>query len=206
MSQEQNQGWANAAPFAILSVAVLIACLGGFRAGFIPASSAPLMVGVLISCFLPQLIGGIIAFKRGEVLLGTICGLFGTTITLGAAFTLWIQIFAAPAPGAFTPQIMAFFWITLFIITEIFAIGFGRMSWFLMLGIAEVGVVFLLEGIYSYQGAPIGPNGYIISGLGNLAGYLELLFGLFCIYSAGGILLAEHFQRPVLPLGKPVFK
>ena len=100
MSPEQNQGWANAAPFAILSVAVLVACFGGFRAGYVPASSAPLMVGVLIACFLPQLVGGIIAFKRGEVLLGTICGLFGTTITLGAAFTLWIQIFAAPAvPG-----------------------------------------------------------------------------------------------------------
>lgn len=206
MGDNTNQAWANAGPFAILAVAVLVACLGGFRAGYVPVTSAPLMVGVLIACSLPQLVGGIIAFRRGEILLGTICGLFGTTVTLGAAFTLWIQVFAAPAPGAFTPEIMGFFWVTLFLITEVFAIGFGRMSWFLMLGIAEVGVVFLLEGLYAFQGAPIGPGGFVTSGLANLAGYLELAFAAFCVYSAAAILLAEHFERPVLPLGSPVFK
>lgn len=206
MTQEQSQGWANTGAFALFAVAVLIACLGGFRAGFVPASSAPLMVGVLLACAFPQIIGAIIAFRRGEILLGTIAGLFGATITMGAAFTLWIQVFAAPSSGAFTPELMGFFWITLFIITEIFAVGFGRMSWFMMLGIAEVGVVFLVEGLYAFQGAPVGPNGYITSGLGNLAGYLELIFAAFCIYASAAILWAEHFEKPVLPLGKPVFK
>ena len=42
---------AAAGPFAILSVAVLVACLGGFRAGYVPVSSAPLMVGILISSY-----------------------------------------------------------------------------------------------------------------------------------------------------------
>jgi len=206
MENNTNPAWANAGPFAIMSVAVLVACLGGFRAGYIPVSSAPLMVGILLSCFLPQLIGGVIAFQRGEILLGTICGLFGTTVTLGAALTLWLQVFEAPAPGAFTPEIMGFFWITLFVITEVFAIGFGRMSWFLMVGIAEVGVVFLLEGLYALQGAPIGASGFVTLGLANLAGYLELAFAAFCVYSAAAILLGEHFQRPMLPLGSPVFK
>lgn len=206
MDTRPTPTWANAGPFAILSVAVLVACLGGFRAGYVPVSSAPLMIGVLGSCFLPQLVGGIIAFQRGEILLGTICGLFGTTVTLGAAFTLAIQVFGAPAPGAFTPEIMGFFWIALFVITEIFAIGFGRVSWFLMLGIAEIGLVFLLEGLYALQGAPIGSNGFVTLGLANFAGYLELAFAAFCVYAAGAILLAEHFERPVLPLGAPVFK
>lgn len=206
MENETNCAWANAGPFAIMAVAVLVACLGGFRAGFVPASSAPLMVGVLIACSLPQLIGGIIAFQRGEILLGTICGLFGTTVTLGAALTLWIQVFQAPTPGAFTPQIMGFFWVSLFLITEVIAVGFGRMSWFLMLGIAEVGVVFLLEGIYAFQGAPIGANGFVTEGLAHLAGYLEIAFAAFCVYSAAAILWAEHFERPLLPLGKPVFR
>ncbi|MBI5440560.1 MAG: hypothetical protein HY900_05030 [Deltaproteobacteria bacterium] len=206
MSEPRQPDWANAGPFALLAVAVLVACLGGFRIGAVRISSAPLIIGVLLACSLPQLLGGIIAFRRGEVLLGTIAGLFGTVVTLGAAFTLWIQIFKAPAPGAFTPELMGFFWICLFIITEIFAVGFGRMSWLLMLGIAEVGAVFFLEGLYAFQGAPVGPNGFITSGLGNLAGYLELAFSAFCIYAAAAILWAEHFQRPVLPLGSPVFK
>jgi succinate-acetate transporter protein len=177
-------------------VAVLVACLGGFRAGYVPMSSAPLMVGVLIACAIPQLVGGIIAYRRNEVLLGTISSLFGTTVSLGAALTLYIQVFKAPAPGAFTPELMGFFWITLFVITEVIAICFGRMSWFLMLGIAEVGVVFLFEGMFALQGTP---------GLATLAGYLELGFAVFCTYSASAILLGEHFQKPVLPLGKPIF-
>ncbi len=208
MSDEKNnqQIWANAGPFALLAVAVLVCCLGGFRAGFLPKSTAPLMFGILVACSLPQIIGAIIAFRRNDILLGSIAGLFGTTITLGAALTLYIQIFMAPAPGAFTPEIMAFFWITLFVITEVFAVGFGRISWFLLIGIAEVGVVFLLEGIYAAQGAPIGPNGFITSNLANLAGYLEIIFAVFCIYSAAAILWAEHFERPILPLGPPIFK
>jgi succinate-acetate transporter protein len=197
MENSSGQNWANGGPLVIFAVAVLVNCLGGIRIGTVPMSSAPLMVGVLIACAIPQVIGGVIAYRRGDVLLGTISNLFGTTVTLGAALTLYIQVFMAPTPGAFTPELLGFFWITLFVITEVIAICFGRMSWFLMLGIAEVGVVFLLEGMFALQGTP---------GLGNLAGYFELGFGAFCTYAAAAILLGEHFQRPVLPLGCPVFK
>ncbi|MDF1555230.1 MAG: GPR1/FUN34/YaaH family transporter [Deferrisomatales bacterium] len=196
MENGSAQNWANGGPLVIFAVAVLVGCLGGFRAGYVPMSSAPLMVGVLVACAIPQLVGGIIAYRRNEVLLGTISCLFGTTVTLGAALTLYIQVFMAPAPGAFTPELMGFFWITLFVITEVIAICFGRMSWFLMLGIAEVGVVFLLEGMFALQGN---------LALGALAGYLELGFAGFCTYAASAILLGEHFQKPVLPLGKPIF-
>lgn len=196
MENSSTQNWANGGPLVIFAVAVLVACLGGLRAGYVPMSSAPLMVGVLIACAIPQLVGGIIAYRRDEVLLGTISSLFGTTVSLGAAITLYTQIFMAPTPGAITPELMGFFWITLFVITEVIAICFGRMSWFLMLGIAEVGVVFLLEGTFALQGNPA---------LAMLAGYLELGFAVFCTYSASAILLGEHFQKPVLPLGKPIF-
>ena len=198
MAQEQQQQvWSNAAPWGIMAVAVLTACLGSVLTGLVPASSVPLLIGIVLSCSLPQLIASIIAFRRGEILLATILGLFGTVITLGAVFTMWIQIFAAPAPGAFTAEIMAFFWITLFVITEVFAIGFGRMSWFLMAGIAEVGVMFLFLGLFALLGAPA---------LNLIAGILSFLFAAFCIYAPSAILLAEHFQRPILPLGRPVFK
>jgi succinate-acetate transporter protein len=198
--------WGNAGPFALFAVAVIVCCLGGFRAGFLPQTTAPLILGILLACSLPQIIGGIIAFRRNEVLLGSISSLFGTTITLGAAFTLYIQIFMGPSPGAFTPEIMAFFWISIFVITEVFAVGFGRISWFLLFGIAEVGIVFLLEGIYAAQGAPVGAGGFITSNVANLAGYMEIIFAVFCIYSATAMLWAEHFERPILPLGSPLFK
>jgi len=197
MAQQQEQVWANPAPWIFYAVAVLTACLGAVQTGLVPASSAPLLIGVLLACALPQLLGAIICYKRGEVLLATIAGTFGTVITLGAAFTVWIQNFEAPAPGAFTAEIMGFFWITLFIITEVIAIGFGRLSWFIMLFVAEVGVMFLLLGIVALGGMPV---------LGEIAGWLALAFSAFCLYSASAIVLGEHFQRPVLPIGRPVFK
>jgi succinate-acetate transporter protein len=197
MAQQQQQGWANTAPWMFFAVAVLTACLGGMLTGLVPASSVPLMIGVLLACSLPQLLGAIIHFRRGEILLATIGGSFGTVITLGAAFTMWIQIFKAPAPGAFTGEIMGFFWITLFIITEVFAIGFGRMSWFVLAGVAEVGVMFLLLGLFSLLGVPV---------LSLIAGIFSLVFAAFCIYVASAVVLGEHFQRPMLPIGHPVFK
>ena len=197
MAQQQEQVWANPGPWALLAVAVLTACIGVFHAGLVPMTTAPLLIGILLACSLPQLLGAIICFRRGEILLASIAGLFGTVITLGAAFTVWIQIFEAPAPGAFTPEVMGTFWITLFVITEVFAIGFGRASWFLLAGIAEIGVGFLFMGIFSLTGSLFASV---------IAGYLFLIFSAFCIYASAAILWAEHFQRPILPLGRPVFK
>lgn len=195
MAQQQQQVWANPAPWALLAVAVLTACVGVFYGGLVPMSTAPLLIGILIACSLPQLIGAIICFRRGEILLGSIAGLFGTVITLGAAFTLFQLVIQGG--GAFTPEIMGTFWIALFVITEIFAIGFGRASWFLLAGIAEVGVAFLFLGINTLTGS---------MAAGAIAGYLLIIFSAFCIYSSAAILWGEHFQRPMLPLGRPVFK
>ena len=192
-----EQTYANPGPWALFSVAVLTACVGFANAGLVPKSSIPLLIGILISCFLPQLLAAMICYKRGEILLATICGLFGTVITLGAAFTLWQMIFQAPKPGAFNPQVLGIFWIVLFIITEVFAIGFGRMSWLLFLGIAEVGVSFLFLGINAWTASQ---NAAIIGG------WLLIIFAAICIYCGTAILWAEHFEKPILPLGKPIFK
>ncbi len=197
MAQQQEQVWANPAGWALLAVAVLTACVGVFHAGLVPMTTAPLLIGILLACSLPQLIGAIICFRRGEILFASIAGLFGTVITLGAAFTVYQLVIQAPKPGAFTPEIMGTFWITLFVITEIFAIGFGRMSWFVLAFVAEVGVMFLLLGIFAWSGIPV---------FSIIAGWLALIFAAFCLYVASAILLGEHFQRPILPIGRPVFK
>lgn len=193
---QQQQGWANTLPWAVMAVAVLTACVGAVFAGLVPPTTTPLLVGILLACSLPQLVGGIILFRRGEILVGSLCGLFGTTITLGAAITLWQQL-GAPKPGAITPEVMGFFWIALFFICEVIAIGLGRVSWFILAGIAEVGVSFVFLGINALTGSPVA---------GLIAGWLLIIFAAFCIYASSALVLAEHFGRLVLPLGKPVFK
>jgi succinate-acetate transporter protein len=193
----EQKHWSHTGPWAIQSVAVLTACAGFVFARLVPESTVPLIIGVLLSCVIPQLVGGIILFRRGEVLLATICCLFGTVITMGAAFTLYEMVFMAPKPGALTPQLLGVFWFVLFIITEVFAIGFGRASWFLLLGIAEVGVAFLFLSINAWSGSETA---------GVIGGWLLIFFSAFCIYASSALLLGEHFERPILPMGKPIFK
>lgn len=189
--------WGNAGPLGILATAVIVICLGSIRLGWIPANSAPLMVGVLLACAVPIVVAGVIAFARRETLLGTTFTLFGTVVSVGAALTLFIQIFMSPEAGAFSPAVLGPFWITLAGITALFAIGFGRVSWVLMLGIADVAGVFLFEGLFAMNGA---------ASTAMIAGWLEIVFGVFCIYAGGTILLSEHFEKPVMPLGGPVFR
>lgn len=192
--EQKQQEWSNTLPWAVMSVAVLTACVGAVYAELVPPTTIPLLVGILLACSLPQLIGGIILFRRGEILVASLCGLFGTTITLGAAFTLWQQLGAA---GAITPEVMGVFWITLFLICEAIAIGLGRVSWFIMAGIAEVGVSFVFLGINALTGSPFA---------GLTAGWLLIVFAAFCVYASSALVLAEHFGRLILPLGRPVFK
>lgn len=209
MSNQQK--WGNPAPWGIFSVGVLTASLGALHGGLVPMSSAPLLIGILLAAVLPQVIAAVICYRReGELVLATNLGLFGTMVTLGAALTTWFQVggllmFGRP-PASFTPEIMGPFWITLFVITEVFAIGYLNMSWFVAAGIAEVGVVFLLEGIYSLQGAPIAESGYITAATANVAGYLAIIFAAFCVYAMSAVMLNENFGKQVLPLGGPVVK
>ncbi len=193
MSQQQ-QGWANTLPWAVMAVAVLTACVGTFFAGLVPPTTAPLLVGILLACSLPQLLGGIILFRRGEIVAASLCGLFGTTITLGAAITLWQQLGAA---GAITPQVMGVFWITLFFICEFIAIALGRISWFVLAGIAEVGVSFVFLGINALTGSSVA---------GLIAGWLLIIFAAFCVYLSSALMYVEHFGRLIMPLGKPCLK
>jgi len=179
-----------------MSVAVLTACVGSVYAELVPASTTPLLVGILLACSLPQLLGGIILFRRGEILVGSLSGLFGTVITLGAAITLWQQLGAAE-PGAITPEVMGVFWLVLFVFAEVIAYGLGRATWFIMLGVAEVGVSFLFLAINALTAS---------RGSGLVAGYLLIVFSVFSIYASSAMVLGEHFQRPMLPLGKPIFK
>lgn len=197
MDNASAPSWANGGPLGIYATAVIVACLGSIRIGAIPGSSAPLMVGIITACAVPIFVAGVIAYRRNETLLGTIFTMFGTTIALGAAMTLHIQVFMAPKPGAFTPEVLGIFWITLCVITAVFAICFGRMSWFLAAGIAAAAVLFLLEGMFALGHDP---------DVGVLAGWVELGFAAFCVYAGSAILLGEHFQKPVLPVGAPLFK
>lgn len=192
----QQQSWANPLPWVIMSVAVLTACVGSVYAELVPASTTPLLVGILLACSLPQLLGGIILLRRGEILVGSLSGLFGTVITLGAAITLWQQL-GAPEPGAITPEVMGVFWLVLFVFAEVIAYGLGRATWFIMLGVGEVGVAFLFLAINALTAS---------RGSGLVAGYLLVVFSVFCIYASSAMVLGEHFQRPMLPLGKPIFK
>ena len=155
------------------------------------------MMGILIACAVPILVAGILAFARHETLLGTTFTLFGALVSVGATLTLYILIFMPPEPNAFSPAVLGPFWLSLAAITAILAIGFGRMSWFLAAGIALVAAVFLCEGLYIMSGAP---------SIANTAGLLEITFGVFCIDAGGTILLSEHFEKPVMPLGTPIFR
>lgn len=195
--QQPQPQWANTLPWAVMAVAVLTACVGSVKAEIVPASTAPLLVGILLACSLPQLLGGLILFRRGEILVGSLAGLLGTVVTLGAAVTLWQLVYKSNPDAPTTPEVLGVFWITLSVIVLVFAIGLGRASWFIALGITLAAVAFLFLGI---EAAWASHNAALI------AGYLLVVFAAFCIYASAAMVLGEHFQRAVLPLGKPIFK
>jgi succinate-acetate transporter protein len=186
---QPQQSWANPGPWGLFAIAVLTASVGSFNAALLPPTAGPLLIGILLSCFLPQFVGGLIHFQRGELLIGTVNALFGTVATLGGAITIW-QLTTVPKPGLITPELMSIFWITLFVAMQVIAVGFGRMSWLIMLAISEVGLSFLFIGL----------------GMFVIGGWLLIIFSVFAMYLAAAILWAETFQRPVLPLGGPAFR
>lgn len=67
-----------------------------------PPTTLPLPVGIMVACIIPQLAAGFINFQEGEILIGTLNGVFGMVATIGISLTTWMLI-TSPKPGAITP-------------------------------------------------------------------------------------------------------
>ncbi|RJX29114.1 MAG: hypothetical protein C4554_01295 [Dethiobacter sp.] len=188
--------WANPATAGIIGLCTVVIPLAILNLGWIPPESAPLIIGWLLFGGLVQVICGIIEFKRGGLLFATPLLVFGLMLCITPAFgeitKIWIKDLAVP------PAVTGVGFLVVAVFVAAFFIATGLVSWFLFVIclILDVGLWLVGLAAAGVLGAAAGAIGWI----------LLLIFALGMLYVACALFLDELFERPVLPIGTPLFK
>jgi len=188
--------WANPATAGIVGLCTVVIPLAILNLGWIPRQSAPLIIGWLLFGGLVQVICGIIEFKRGGLLFATPLLVFGLMLCITPAFgeitKIWIKDFTVP------PAANGVGFLVVAVYVAAFFIATGLISWFLF-----VLCLLLDAGLWLVGFAAAGVLG---AGAGATGWFLLLIFALGMLYVACALFLDELFERPVLPIGTPLFK
>ena len=160
-----------------------------FATGQVGAESAPLLGFWILGCAIALLMLAMVELRRGEVLFGTIGMVFGGLLGIGGALSfirsMWI-------PGIL--PIDGWWFLSAGIILFLLLPAISKVSWIMFGGITEIGITLTILGLgmMGVFGAPEAPL--------RIAGWLALLFAIFCWYEATAQLVNTVYKKKVLPL------
>ncbi len=178
------QEWASGGTASLYLVGALHVGIFAFATGRVGAESAPLLGFWILGCSVALLMLAIVDLRRGEALFGTIGMVFGGLLGLGGALSF---IRAMWMPGIF--PIDGWWFLSAGIILFLLLPSVKKVSRILVGGITEIGVTLTILGlgIIGVFGAPEGPL--------KIAGWLALIFTVFCWYEATAQLVNTVYQR-----------
>ena len=193
----QQITWANPATAGIMGLCTVVIPLSMLNLGWLPPEGAPLIIGWLLFGGLVQVITGIIEFKRGGLLFATPLLVFGFMLCITPAFGEIVKIWLKPdfvVPGAVTG--VGFLVVAVYVAA--FFIACGLVSWFLFTLVLILDLGLWLAGLAD--------AGVLGAGAGTLGWYCLLIFALGMLYMACALFLNEMFNKPLLPIGAPLFQ
>lgn len=175
---------ANPAPLGLMGFGMTTVLLNIHNAGFFPAGSMILAMGIFYGG-LAQVIAGIMEFRKGNT--------FGTTAftSYGLFWLTLVFILMVKEPGTPVPFIgwYLFMWGVFTLFMWLGTFGKNRAIQFVFLSLT---VLFMLLAVRDWTGN---------HGIGTLAGWEGIVCGSSAIYLAMAEVLNESFGRTVLPIG-----
>lgn len=188
-TNDSTRQWASGGSASLYLVGALHVGIFAFATGRVGPGSAPLLGFWIVGCAVALLMLAMVDLRRGEALFGTVGMVFGGLLGLGGAFSfirsLWI-------PGILA--IDGWWFLSAGIILFLLLPCVRKVSWIMFGGIAEIGIALSLLGLgmIGVFGAPEGPLG--------IAGWLALVFAIFCWYAATAQLVNTVYGKRVLPI------
>jgi len=180
--------WASGGAASLYLVGTIHVGIFANATGRIPPETAPLLGLWILGCSVSLLLLAMVELKRGEILFGTIGMVFGGVLGLGGALSfirgLWM-------PGI--ASIDGWWFLSAGIILFLLLSVVGKYSWILFGGISLIAVTLTLLGI-GMIGVVAAPGPLL-----NTAGWLALLFAIFCWYTATAQIMSIVYGRRILP-------
>jgi len=189
---------ANPAPAGLVALAMVCFTFYALHTGKVDPSAAILLGIWLFGGFVIQMIVAIMELNHGNVLGGNVFLYFSGFFMLVTSMELIFKFFAAQNGWAFDARIDGYAWAALTIALLTWTPGYFKSP--LTMTIAVLLIDVALIAITLMDLGLIGRQWHALSG--NTLG----LAGIFALWTAAGVVLNNHFGKPVVPMGSPIIK
>jgi len=200
MSEAKSPQAAFATPGTLYIVGTL--CIGIFALlfGLMSPAAIPVVSAWCIAGGVGILISAVIDLMRGDILMGSICLVFGALIALGGGMTFYVAVSLPPEAIGAGLAGTGWFWTAIGLICLLILPNAGKASWSLFLMFIVLAAAVELMAIGLITGVALG------TGIMSISGILFLVFGLYVMYAATVFITNTVYGQPKLPLGGPIFK
>lgn len=188
---QQKSAWFDPSAVGMLAVAIAVIPFSALLLGWIPFTAMASLVPLLIGAGILTILVGIIALARGDF-GGIPMLLFGMLFMIIPGLS-----FLMSSGGPPNPQVTGIVNIVGGVALLPVAVALGLVSWVPFVFVGLVGIGVILSGSMLLGAPPI---------IGFVGGWFVLIFAVHMLYTGIALVLIQGLGRPVLPMGKPVFK
>jgi hypothetical protein len=196
---DNNGKWADTTPIAIFVVAgILIGAFWPMMIGLVTPAASPLIGAITLGSAIVFVILMVIEIRGGNLFGATLNGVFGVLLGLVPALVFLTEFAAAGMGVAVDPRVVGWYFMFVGVVMLIVGFAAGTIFWHMAIALWALSLVLFMTGMVF---AGIGHPAWL-----SVLGWVLFGGGLYFIYVASAAFLGGMFQRPVLPLGKPLFK
>lgn len=184
-----TQEWASGGMASLYLIGALHVGIFAFATGQVPPESAPLLGFWILGCAVSLLMLAMVDLRRGDALFGTMGMVFGGLLGIGGALSFIRSMWM---PGILPMD--GWWFLSAGIILFLLLPAVGKVSRIMFGGITEIGITLTILGLgmIGVFGPPEVPL--------RIAGWMALLFALFCWYEATAQLINTVYKKKVLPV------
>jgi len=195
---QQEQKWVDPTPASLFLVFVTALILWAFFTGRMGPEAAPIIGALLLGFGIMWFIGGIVNFRIGDVLGGTINAVFGALLGISPGISFLVVAYAGTAGITVDPRANGWLLLLTGICFIPLLIAIAKRSWLISLTLLVLGVSFILIGLTF--------AGYLSASTLTVAGWLLFVGGISMFYIASAIVIDTSFAKNVLPIGGPLVR
>lgn len=182
---------------ALFALAVACFMFWALFLGWVTGGAVIIMAVLLIACAIPQLMASIFDLLKGNALFGNIMCYFASFFMVGTALTLIVEYLCGITGWPIDPTLLGFAWIVLALAL------WGWTPALLTHSPLGFGILAIAADI-ALMCVAVSHFGVAVHALHTISGWLLFIVGIIGIYYGWATVLAEHYEREVLPLGKPL--
>lgn len=195
----KQNGWPDPTPIALFVIGGIL--IGGFfpmLAGFVSMGAMPIVGCILVSSGIVFLILLVVCLKNGDLFGACLNGVFGVLLALAPGAIFLTEFIASGTGVEVDPRLTGWYLTYCAPILLILSFPAGKRLWHMALVLLVLVVLLALMGPVFAGFLPVS----ILPALG----WGIFAVGLYFLYLAGAIMINTEFQKPILPLGGPLFK